>query len=189
LLLHRKQPVVLHGDGSPTRNYLYAGDAANAFDTILHKGSIGQIYNVGSYDEISNTELCDKLLTYLDIPHGTPEEKAKWIKHTHDRPFNDKRYAVDGTKLRALGWDQKMSFEQGLAITVDWYSKFGEKWWGNITNVLTPFPVVSGKKVVKEGEVKDAELEGALNAAPVPSSPKKRKLDEINGGVAAAVKA
>lgn len=174
LLLHRGQPVVLHGDGSPTRNYLYAGDAANAFDTILHKGSIGQVYNVGSYDEVSNAELCNKLLTYLNIPHGTPEEKAKWIKHTYDRPFNDKRYAVDGTKLRALGWDQKMSFEKGLALTVDWYSKFGEKWWGDITKVLTPFPVVAGKKIVGEFEVKDAELESALNDDP--SSPKKRKV-------------
>lgn len=170
---------MLHGDGSPTRNYLYAGDAANAFDTILHKGSIGQIYNVGSYDEVSNTELCDKLLTYLDIPHGTPEEKARWIKYTHDRPFNDKRYAVDGSKLRALGWDQQMSFQDGMAITVDWYSKFGERWWGDITKVLTPFPEVSGKRIVGEGEHRDAALEGALND--FPNSLKKRKLEGLNG--------
>jgi dTDP-D-glucose 4,6-dehydratase len=153
---------VLHGDGSPTRRYLFAGDAADAFDTILHKGAIGQIYNVGSYDEISNLSLCSKLLTYMDIPHSTQEELHKWIKHTHDRPFNDRRYAVDGTKLRKLGWDQKTTFENGLAITVDWYRKYGEKWWGDITKVLTPFPEVANKKVVAAKEVQIENLEGDM---------------------------
>lgn len=75
-----------------------------------------------------------------------------------------------------------MSFEEGLKITVDWYKRFGERWWGDITMVLTPFPVVAGKKIVGEGEVKDAELEGVVNApAAVPESPKKRKLEETNG--------
>lgn len=148
-LLHRGQPVVLHGDGSPTRRYLFAGDAADAFDTILHKGEIGHIYNVGSYDEIANIDLCGLLLEELKIPHGEgkddPEFK-KWVKYTHDRPFNDHRYAVDGTKLRQLGWDQKTTFAEGLAITVEWYRKFGEQWWGDITKVLTPFPVVTASK-------------------------------------------
>merc|ERR1712098_275623 len=117
LLLHRRQPVVLHGDGTPTRRYLFAGDAADAFDTILHKGQMDQIYNVGSYDEISNLTLCSKLLTYLDIPHSTQEELHKWVKHTVDRPFNDHRYAVDGTKLRQLGWEQKTSFSTEATST------------------------------------------------------------------------
>jgi dTDP-D-glucose 4,6-dehydratase len=158
-LLQRGQPVVLHGDGTPTRRYLFAGDAADAFDTILHKGSIGQVYNVGSYDEISNLTLCAKLLSYLNIPHSTQEELHKWVKHTHDRPFNDHRYAVDGTKLRNLGWEQKTSFEDGLAITVDWYRRFGERWWGDISKVLTPFPTVAGTEVIASSvvveEVKD----------------------------------
>jgi len=73
-----------------------------------------------------------------------------------------------------------MSFEDGLAITMDWYKRFGEKWWGDITEILTPFPVVSqtGKRIVGEGEVKDEELEGVVNAVAAPASPKKRKLDE-----------
>ncbi|CAM1502890.1 Fc.00g076660.m01.CDS01 [Cosmosporella sp. VM-42] len=142
-LLNRGRPVTLHGDGSPTRRYLFAGDAADAFDTILHKGQLGQIYNVGSYDEISNIDLCGKLLTLMKIPHDSPEQFRKWIKYTHDRPFNDRRYAVDATKLRALGWDQKTTLEEGLKITVDWYGRFGEAWWGDISHVLTPFPVVN----------------------------------------------
>lgn len=166
-LLARGKPVVLHGDGSPTRRYLYAGDAADAFDTILHRGQLGEIYNVGSYDEISNLSLCHKLLVEMEIisprsPSSSPpcnyttsppsscppvaeqEEFHRWVKYTHDRPFNDHRYAVDGTKLRKLGWEPKTSFEEGLRITVDWYTRFGERWWGDITNVLTPFPITAG---------------------------------------------
>jgi dTDP-D-glucose 4,6-dehydratase len=144
--------VVLHGDGSPTRRYLYAGDAADAFDTILHKGTMGHIYNVGSIDEVSNLTLCYKLLAYLNIPHDTQEQLHKWVKHTRDRPFNDHRYAVDGTKLRELGWDQKTSFSDGLAMTVDWYRKFGETWWGDISQVLTPFPTIDGTQVIANQE-------------------------------------
>ncbi|ESA43367.1 hypothetical protein GE21DRAFT_4727 [Neurospora crassa] len=166
-LLARGEPVVLHGDGSPTRRYLFAGDAADAFDTILHRGQLGEIYNVGSYDEISNLSLCHKLLTEMEIipcrsptssppcnyttspPSSSPlgaeqEEIHRWVKYTHDRPFNDHRYAVDGTKLRKLGWEPKTTFEEGLRITVDWYRRFGERWWDDITNVLRPFPITAG---------------------------------------------
>lgn len=147
-LLRRGQPVVLHGDGRPTRRYLYAGDAADALDTILHKGATGQIYNVGSNDEVANITLCSMLLTSMDIPHSTPESFRKWVKYTHDRPYNDRRYAVDVSKLKKLGWTQRTGIEEGLNITVEWYARFGESWWGNITHVLTPFPVVS-----EQGEV------------------------------------
>ena len=142
--------MVLHGDGSPTRRYLYAGDAADAFDTILHKGHVGHIYNVGSSDEISNLGLCSKLLGVMGIPHKTPEQLRKWVKYTHDRPFNDRRYAVDGSKLRQLGWKQKTRLDEGLVKTVEWYRQFGETWWGDISHVLTPYPVVSKGEVVPD---------------------------------------
>ncbi|PBP17432.1 dTDP-glucose 4,6-dehydratase [Diplocarpon rosae] len=178
LLLHRRQPVVLHGDGTPTRRYLFAGDAADAFDTILHKGELNQIYNVGSYDEISNLTLCSKLLTYLDIPHQTQEELHKWVKHTIDRPFNDHRYAVDGTKLRQLGWEQKTSFSDGMAITVDWYKRFGEKWWGDISKVLTPFPTVAGTEVVASHEkVEEISDNMIVDSDDKTTLAKKRKTD------------
>jgi len=143
---------VLHGDGTPTRRYLFAGDAADAFDTILHKGQMGQIYNVGSYDEVANRDLCVRLLEQFAIPSATPGDVQKWVKYTHDRPFNDHRYAVDGTKLRQLGWDQKTSFADGLRITVEWYRRFGEHWWGDISKVLSPFPVVKNKEVLSDKE-------------------------------------
>lgn len=178
LLLHRGNPVVLHGDGTPTRRYLYAGDAADAFDTILHKGTMGQVYNVGSYDEVSNLTLCSKLLTYLNIPHETQAELHKWIKHTHDRPFNDHRYAVDGTKLRQLGWEQKTSFSDGLATTVDWYKKFGEQWWGDISKVLTPFPIVAGKEVFASEETgEEIDDKMVVDGDDKTVLAKKRKVD------------
>jgi dTDP-glucose 4,6-dehydratase len=187
LLLHRGQPVVLHGDGTPTRRYLFAGDAADAFDTILHKGQMDQIYNVGSYDEISNLTLCSKLLTYLDIPHSTQEELHKWVKHTIDRPFNDHRYAVDGTKLRQLGWEQKTSFSDGMAITVDWYKRFGEQWWGDITKVLTPFPTVAGSDVIASEEpVENIKDDMVVDSEDQMTLAKKRKID---GSTAQAVQA
>ena len=72
----------------------------------------------------------------MGIPYETPAEFTKWVKYTHDRPFNDHRYAVDGTKLRQLGWEQKTSFKDGLRATVEWYRLFGERWWGDISKVL-----------------------------------------------------
>ncbi|KAJ4151012.1 hypothetical protein LMH87_011733 [Akanthomyces muscarius] len=156
-LLNRRQPVVLHGDGSPTRRYLYAGDAADAFDTILHKGQVGQIYNVGSSDEVSNLDLCAKLLSVMGMADGTDQATImkqaafrRWVKYTHDRPFNDCRYAVDGSKLRRLGWDQKTNLDAGLRVTIDWYRRFGEAWWGDISHVLTPFPVVEGGSILPD---------------------------------------
>ncbi|KAK0629760.1 dtdp-glucose-dehydratase [Bombardia bombarda] len=184
-LLNRGQPVVLHGDGTPTRRYLYAGDAADAFDTILHKGQLGQIYNVGSHDEISNLSLCGKLLAEMDLEHNSPEAFGLWVKYTHDRPFNDHRYAVDGTKLRQLGWEQKTSFADGLRITVEWYRRFGEQWWGDITKVLSPFPVVAGCEVISDKEpITDSpQPAGEANQGQSQSQPqnKKRKVSNVDG--------
>ena len=180
-LLHRRSPVVLHGNGSNTRRYLYAGDAADAFDTILHKGQIGEIYNVDSRDEISNLDLAVNLLSHF----GLPESASTWIQYTKDRPFNDKRYAVDATKLRNLGWKQKTGFEEGLKITVDWYREFGERWWGDVEGALTPFPTVREGEVYADGESKTRDAVPItavqINGGGITNGsigPKKRALDE-----------
>jgi hypothetical protein len=173
--------VVLHGDGKNTRRYLYAGDAVDAFDTILHRGQIGEVYNVASQDEISNFDLSLKLLSHFDI--STPSAHT-WIEFTKDRPFNDKRYAIDSTKLRRLGWEQKTSFEEGLKITVDWYREFGKGWWGDVSSVLTPFSVVREGEVHVGGESKknavlgvEMKVSGSVTGNGVDMS-KKRALDE-----------
>lgn len=148
-LLSAGLPLMLHGDGSNTRRYLFAGNAADAFDTILHKGKIGEIYNVDSSDEMSNRDLAFKLLELFGIPE---QDRRKYIQFTQDRPFNDKRYAVNGDKLRGLGWEQRTGFEEGIRITVDWYRRFGRTWWGDIDNVLTPFPIVQEGAVYPDKE-------------------------------------
>lgn len=124
---------MVYGDGTNSRRYLWAGDAADAFDTILHKGSVGQIYNVGSQSEITNLELCEKVLNLFGITN-----MQNWIDFTEDRPFNDHRYATSGSKLQALGWKQQTLFEDGLLRTIQWYRDFPD-WWGDINQVLTAF--------------------------------------------------
>ncbi|KAL1603494.1 hypothetical protein SLS60_005081 [Paraconiothyrium brasiliense] len=147
MLLQRRRKLLVHGDGSPTRRYLYAGDIVDALDTIFHKGHVGQIYNIATTDEISNTDICHKLLDLFKLPHATQADLEKSVQYTEDRPFNDQRYATDGTKLAALGWQPKTGFDDGLRRTVEWYRRFGEVWWGDISRVLTSFPVVEGTEI------------------------------------------
>lgn len=153
LALQRNLPLLLHGDGLHTRRYLFASDAADAFDTILHRGAIGSTYNVGSSDEVSNLQLCTMLLQHFG--HDTRAagfSLADHVRHTVDRPFNDRRYAVDATRLQDLGWRQKVPFEEGLQKTVAWYRRFGDRWWGDVAKVVEgAFPVVSGGVVVSDG--------------------------------------
>ena len=146
-LLRRRKPLLLHGDGQHTRRYLYAGDAVEAFDTILHKGEIGETYNVDSQDEISNVQLAKKLLGLFGLT-----DSGEWIQYTRDRKFNDRRYAVDGSKLHELGWKQRTRFDAALQMTVDWYGKFAG-WFGDIEGVLTAHPVVKGDHVVQPAVV------------------------------------
>lgn len=132
---------MLHGNGSPTRHYLYAADAVDAFDYVLAKGQIGQIYNVASEDEISNIELCRLLLAEGGHDVATREDVEALVEFVQDRPFNDDRYAVDGTKLRELGWTQRTQFSEGLTRTYAWYKEHGLSWWGNILPILTAYPI------------------------------------------------
>jgi hypothetical protein len=141
-LLERGKKLIIHGEGLNTRRYLYAGDAADAFDAILHRGGVGKIYNVGSRDEVSNMELAGMMLGFFGR-----EGDGETIQYVKDRPFNDKRYAVDATKLGGLDWEQKTGFEDGLKLTVEWYRRFGKTWWGDVESVLTAFPEV------REGDV------------------------------------
>ncbi|KAI9147058.1 dtdp-glucose 4,6-dehydratase [Paramyrothecium foliicola] len=129
-LLQRNRKLMVHGDGKNSRRYLWAGDATDAFDTVLHKGIVGQIYNVGSQDEITTLELCNKLIDIFGL-----RDSQRWISFAEDRLFNDFRYAINDTKLQKLGWKQQVSFEDGLRRTVEWYRDF-PNWWGDITHVL-----------------------------------------------------
>lgn len=193
MLLQRNQKLSLHGDGTHTRRYLYAGDAADAFDTILHKGQVGHIYNVGSSDEISNFTLCSMLLGEFGFSNETKDEVYEHVVHCEDRPFNDHRYAVDGSKLKQLGWQQKTPFKEGLRTTVDWYRKYGGTWWGDISDRLTPFPTIPSEE--QTDRARDTELacspirhkkNGKREFVEVAESPdvkRRRENDSVIGAV------
>lgn len=140
--LMRGQQLTLHGDGSNTRNFLYVEDVASAFDTILHKGTPGHVYNIGGDNEISNLKFAKTLLKIF----GLQDEEEKWIKFVPDRTFNDLRYTINSSKLHLLGWTEKMDWEEGLKITVEWYKKHTNR-YGDISNALVAHPrMLDGRK-------------------------------------------
>ncbi|NQZ85880.1 MAG: dTDP-glucose 4,6-dehydratase [Nanoarchaeales archaeon] len=118
LMMDRKIP--LHNP-NPFRTYLHVDDTSRAVDIILHKGVIGETYNIGTEDEFRNIEIAKKCLDYF----GKDES---YIEHVQDRPFNDLRYSVVLTKLQNLGWKQEISFEKGFIDTLKWYEE-NRAWW------------------------------------------------------------
>lgn len=119
LLENKKVPV--YGDGQQIREWIFTEDHCRAIDTILQKGEIGEVYNIGTGNEIPNIEITKILLKEL----GKDESSIDYVK---DRPGHDRRYAIDSGKLRKLGWQPEVNFEQGVKQTVDWY-KNNEQWW------------------------------------------------------------
>eukprot|EP00594_Rhizosolenia_setigera_P017381 CAMPEP_0178968714 /NCGR_PEP_ID=MMETSP0789-20121207/18424_1 /TAXON_ID=3005 /ORGANISM="Rhizosolenia setigera, Strain CCMP 1694" /LENGTH=351 /DNA_ID=CAMNT_0020654707 /DNA_START=38 /DNA_END=1093 /DNA_ORIENTATION=+ len=134
--LLRDMPVTLHGDGSNTRNFLYVKDVASAFDVILHKSKVGNIYNIGGENEQPNLQVAKDLIKIL----GKDESLITFVP---DRKFNDLRYTINSSKLHALGWEEKMPWEQGLRETVEWYKQYTSR-YGNIDNALVAHPRISG---------------------------------------------
>lgn len=115
----------LYGDGLNVRDWIYVEDNCRAVDLILHKGRIGEIYNISSNNEMTNLEMTKLILKKLK----KPESLIKFVK---DRPGHDRRYALDSNKLRKkLNWKPKYSFEQGISKTVDWYLN-NKSWWEKV---------------------------------------------------------
>eukprot|EP00466_Bigelowiella_natans_P004736 jgi/Bigna1/54005/estExt_Genewise1Plus.C_270076 len=135
--MERKQKLCVHGKGSPRRSYLYVEDAAAAYETVLFKGQIGEIYNVGTKDEISVLEVTKAIIG----AYGLKKEEDKWIEFVADRHFNDQRYYISVQKLEELGWKPKVSFEDGIKRTIDWYKSNTEHWAeDDIAGALVPHP-------------------------------------------------
>jgi dTDP-glucose 4,6-dehydratase len=118
LLDGRKVP--LYGDGLNVRDWCYVDDNCAALDAVLRRGEPGEIYNVGAGNEIPNRELTDRVLALL----GLGEEMIEYVT---DRLGHDRRYSVDTSKVRALGWAPSRSLDEALAATVQWYSD--NRWW------------------------------------------------------------
>jgi len=118
------QPLPMYGDGLQRRDWLHVSDHAGGVDFVLRHGTSGEIYNVAGGTEKTNRDTIALLLERLDKPWSL-------VRTVEDRPGHDRRYAMDGTKLSALGWAPSRTFEAGLAETVDWY-RANEAWWRTI---------------------------------------------------------
>ena len=133
--IKNEKPLPVYGDGNYTRDWLYVEDHAKAIDTILRKGKIGDTYNIGGFNEWTNLNLinllCELMDDKLDHPKGFSKNLITFVK---DRAGHDRRYAIDADKLnKELGWKPTVTFEEGLAKTVDWYLA-NESWLDHVTS-------------------------------------------------------
>jgi dTDP-glucose 4,6-dehydratase len=132
--LVKGEPLPVYGDGSNIRDWLFVGDHCAAIRDVLAGGRVGETYNVGGDAERRNIEVVHALCDAIDArrPRADGQSRRVQITFVKDRPGHDKRYAIDASKLkRELGWAPTLSFEQGLARTVDWYLA-NESWVGKI---------------------------------------------------------
>jgi dTDP-glucose 4,6-dehydratase len=130
-----KKPLPVYGDGLYTRDWLFVKDHARAIDLIFHEGKTGDTYNIGGFNEWKNIDLVKLLCKLMDErlgnPAGTSEQLITYIK---DRPGHDRRYAIDASKIsKELGWKPSVTFEEGLAQTIDWYFQNTE-WLQHVTS-------------------------------------------------------
>lgn len=109
----RKVPLTVHGNGNNMRNYLFVEDVARAFEILLFKGIIGEIYNIGGTNEFRNIDIANQLSDEM----GYENE----IKFVQDRNFNDLRYHINSDKLYDLGWKEEVQWKEGLKLTIQWY--------------------------------------------------------------------
>jgi dTDP-glucose 4,6-dehydratase len=114
-------PVPLYGDGRNVRDWLHVEDHCRAIDLLIEKATSGEVYNIGGGNEVMNVDLTERILAALSKP-------ASLIRRVPDRPGHDRRYCLDTSKLRGLGWVPQVRFETGLNETIDWYRR-NEWWW------------------------------------------------------------
>lgn len=113
--------VPLYGDGMNVRDWLFVQDNCEAIDTVLHKGEPGEVYNIGGGNEITNLDLTHSILKALG-------RDKSFIQYVTDRPGHDRRYALDISKIKGLGWKPRHDFRSALFLTVEWYKK-NIGWW------------------------------------------------------------
>lgn len=119
----RELPI--YGDGLQVRDWIYVEDHCRALDVVLHRGREGEVYNIGGRCERTNLSVAKTILDRLGKPHSL-------IRFVADRPGHDRRYAIDFSKIeKELGWTPKVSFEEGIDLTIRWYQEHQE-WWRKI---------------------------------------------------------
>ena len=130
-----ERPLPVYGEGINVRDWLWVEDHASAIDVILHTGKDGRTYNIGGLNEWKNIDLVHELIRLVDAELGRPEgHSKKLITFVKDRAGHDLRYAIDASRIESeLGWKPSITFEEGLAATVDWYLNNG-KWLDSVTS-------------------------------------------------------
>jgi dTDP-glucose 4,6-dehydratase len=115
------KPIPVYGTGENVRDWLYAEDNCEAIDLVLHKGEVGEIYNIAANQELENIQVVRIILKLTDKPESL-------IKFVEDRPGHDLRYSLRTEKIRELGWQPETRFKVGIKKTVEWYRRNVE-WW------------------------------------------------------------
>lgn len=119
------QALPIYGDGLNIRDWLYVEDHCSAIDLVIHKGRIGEVYNIGGNNERTNLHIVKTILAELNKPESL-------ITYVQDRPGHDRRYGIDPTKItQELGWKPKHNFETGIKETIQWYLN-NKEWWTRI---------------------------------------------------------
>jgi len=132
----RIKDIPIYGDGQQIRDWLYVGDHCSAIRHVLEKGNIGEMYNVGGYNEMTNLEVVNTICEILDElqPRLDADSYKSLIKFVKDRPGHDRRYAINATKIeKNLNWKPTETIETGLQKTVQWYLNH-QDWVANITD-------------------------------------------------------
>ncbi len=127
----------MHGSGDSLRSYLYVTDVAEAFDIILHKGEIGEVYNIGTQKERSVLAVAKDVCRHFNVDPLTA------VEYVPNRLFNDRRYFIDDSKLTSLGWKPKVSWDDGLKLTIQWYQQhvFEGQYWPDYERALAAHPL------------------------------------------------
>ncbi|HLL18752.1 MAG TPA: dTDP-glucose 4,6-dehydratase, partial [Rubrivivax sp.] len=127
------KPLPVYGDGLQVRDWLYVGDHCSAIRAVLAKGRVGEVYNIGGWNEQFNKDIVERICSLLDELQPSPQGPyRRLITHVKDRPGHDRRYAIDARKIeRELGWRPAETFETGIRKTVCWYLDHAD-WVANV---------------------------------------------------------
>ena len=125
------KPLPVYGEGLNVRDWLYVEDHCKAIDLVIHKGKVGEVYNIGGHNEMKNIDIVNLICRELD-ELGKTENAERLITHVTDRKGHDMRYAIDPAKIHGeLGWLPETKFEDGIKKTISWYLE-NEDWWSEI---------------------------------------------------------
>ena len=136
MLMNQGRKLTVQGTGQNSRTFIHAHDVASAFVKIIDKGIIGEVYNIGCREEHSVMDIACLVVRYF---HGENACVNDFIEFIADRDFNDQRYDIDTSKLKALGWAEQMTFDEGFRQTADWYVKdaLPNKFWPSIKSTIS----------------------------------------------------